>query len=58
MDEPQISGYIMAAVGFTIILINTLSYLSGWNLKSPVFTVPGLVLVVIEAKKARKSSWI
>jgi hypothetical protein len=53
-----ISGYIMATVGFVMILINAFSYLLGWNLKSPVFTIPGLVLIGIGAKTARKSSWI
>ena len=58
MDEREISGYIMAVVGFVMILINALSYLLGWNLKSPAFTILGLVLIVIGAKTARKSSWI
>jgi len=58
MDEREISGYIMAIVGFVMILINALSYLLGWNLKSPAFTILGLVLIVIGAKTARKSSWI
>jgi membrane protein implicated in regulation of membrane protease activity len=54
MDERQISGYIMAAVGFIMILMNALSYLLGWDLKSPAFTILGLVLIVIGAKTARK----
>ena len=58
MDEREISGYIMAVVGFVMILINVLSYLLGWNLKSPAFTILGLVLIVIGAKTARKTSWI
>ena len=58
MDEREISGYIMAVVGFVMILINALSYLLGWNLKSPAFTILGLVLIVIGAKTARKTSWI
>jgi len=58
MDERQVSGYIMAVVGFVMILINALSYLLGWNLKSPAFTILGLVLIVIGAKTARKTSWI
>jgi len=58
MDEREISGYIMAIVGFVMILINALSYLLGWNLKSPAFTILGLVLIVIGAKTARKTSWI
>ncbi len=48
----------MAVVGFVMILINALSYLLGWDLKSPAFTVIGLVLVVIGARTAGKSSWI
>jgi hypothetical protein len=54
MDEQQISGYIMAAVGFVMILMNALSYLLGWDLKSPAFTILGLVLIVTGAKTARK----
>jgi len=54
MDERQISGYIIAAVGFVMILMNALSYLLGWDLKSPSFTILGLVLIVIGAKAARK----
>jgi membrane protein implicated in regulation of membrane protease activity len=56
MDERQISGYIMATVGFVMILMNALSYLFGWDLKSPAFTILGLVLIVIGTKTARKIS--
>jgi membrane protein implicated in regulation of membrane protease activity len=58
MEERQISGYIMAVVGFVMILINALSYLLGWDLKSPAFTILGLVLIVTGARTAKKSSWI
>ena len=58
MDEREISGYIMAVVGFIMILMNALSYILGWDLKSPAFTILGLVLIVIGAKTARKTSWI
>ena len=57
MDDREISGLIMAVVGFVMILINALSYLLGWTWKSPVFTILGLVLIVIGAKTARKTSW-
>jgi membrane protein implicated in regulation of membrane protease activity len=56
MDEREISGYIMAVFGFVMILINALSYLLGWTWKSPAFTILGLVLIVIGAKTARKTS--
>jgi hypothetical protein len=46
MEKQQLSGYIMTGVGFVMILINALSYLLGWDLKSPAFTVLGLVLIV------------
>jgi hypothetical protein len=58
MDNQQISGYIMAGVGFVMILINALRYLLGRDLKSPVFTILGLVLIVTGAWTARKSSGI
>jgi len=58
MDDQEISGLIMAVVGFLMILLNALSYLLGWTWKSPAFTILGLVLIVIGAKTARKTSWI
>jgi len=58
MEKQQTLGYIMAGVGFVMILINAMSYLLSWDLKSPVITIMGLVLVVIGARIARKSSWI
>jgi len=58
MEKRQISGYIMAGAGFVIILINAMSYLLGWDLKSPAFTIVGLVLIVIGARTAGKTSWI
>ncbi|MFA4849813.1 MAG: hypothetical protein WC626_08815 [Methanoregula sp.] len=48
----------MASVGFVMILINAMSYLLGWDLKSPAFAILGLVLIVIGARIAGKSSWI
>jgi membrane protein implicated in regulation of membrane protease activity len=50
MEKQQLSGYIMAGVGFVMILINALSYFLGWDLKSPAFTVLGLVLIVTGAR--------
>jgi membrane protein implicated in regulation of membrane protease activity len=58
MDDQEISGLIMAVVGFLMILLNALSYLLGWTWKSPAFTILGLVLIVIGAKTAKKTSWI
>ena len=58
MDKQQIPGYFMAGIGFVMILINALSYLLGWDMKSPAFTILGLVLIVIGSRTAWKSSWI
>ncbi len=52
----KISGYIMACIGFIMLLLNALSYIFDWNLKSPVFTILGLIFVVIGLKIARKTS--
>jgi hypothetical protein len=58
MDERLIAGYIMAIAGFFMILINALSYILPGDLKSPAFTILGLVLIVIGARTAQRSSWI
>jgi hypothetical protein len=58
MDERRISGYIMATAGFVMILVNALSYIFHWDLKSPAFTILGLILIVIGARTAQRSTWI
>jgi hypothetical protein len=58
MEERIISGYIIAIAGFVMILINALSYIFQGYLRSPAFTLPGLVLIVIGARTARRSTWI
>ena len=58
MEKRLISGYLMAGSGFVMILINAMSYLLGWDWKSPAFTIVGLVLIVIGARTAGKISWI
>ncbi len=56
MEKQKTAGYIMAGVGFVMILISILSYLLNWELKVPSFGIIGLVLVVIGTWTARKSS--
>jgi hypothetical protein len=55
MENHQLSGYGIMITGVIMILVNALSYLFDGDLKSPAFTVLGLVLIVIGAKTARKS---
>ncbi len=51
----KIQGYIMAIIGFILLLFNALSYLLGWESRNSAFTVLGLVFVIIGMKKGRKS---
>lgn len=43
----------MAIVGFMALLFNALSYLLGWENENPVFTVLGLVFVLVGLRQAR-----
>jgi membrane protein implicated in regulation of membrane protease activity len=56
MEERQLSGYVIVITGLIMILINAMSYIFNWDLKSPVFTILGLILVVIGARTVKKSS--
>jgi hypothetical protein len=58
MDERLIAGYIMTIAGFVMILVNALSYIFRGDLRSPAFTFLVLVLIVIGARTAQRSSWI
>ena len=53
--DVNIQGYIMAIIGFILLLFNALSYLLGWESRKSAFTILGLVFVLIGTKKARKS---
>lgn len=48
------SGYVMAGIGFVMLLVNVYGYLSGDGINNPVFTVLGLIFVVIGMKMMRK----
>ncbi|MFH0869884.1 MAG: hypothetical protein V1866_02405 [archaeon] len=54
MNKQNISGYITAGVGFAMLLANAFGYIFGWSIRSPAFTILGLVFVVIGLKTARK----
>lgn len=52
-----IPGYIMAIIGFLLILYNALNYIFGWNAGSTPLSVIGIVFVVVGmgiVKKSRK----
>ncbi len=54
MEKNKISGYIMAGIGFVMLLLNAFGYLFNWGTKTPAFTMLGLVFTVIGLKIARK----
>lgn len=53
MNKKQIQGYIMAGVGFVMILINALSYIFNLGMKSSPLLIMSLVFVAIGAKTIR-----
>lgn len=50
-----ISGYIMAIIGFLLILYNALNYIFGWNAGSTPLSVIGIVFVVVGMGIVKKS---
>jgi hypothetical protein len=55
MEKRQLPGYIMAGVGFAMLLINAFSYIFNWDLKSPVSSIIGIIFVGIGLNIARKA---
>jgi hypothetical protein len=55
MEKRQLSGYPVAAAGFTLLPINALSYIFNWEIKSPALTVIGLIFVILGLRIARAS---
>ena len=51
-----ISGYIMAIIGFLLILYNALNYIFGWNEGSTPLSVIGIVFVAVGMGIVKKSS--
>jgi hypothetical protein len=49
----QLSGYPVAVAGFTLLVINALSYILDWEIKSPALTVIGLIFVILGLRLAR-----
>ncbi|MDD1707440.1 MAG: hypothetical protein LUO81_04500 [Methanoregulaceae archaeon] len=52
-EKRQLSGYPVVAAGFTLLLINALSYIFNWEIKSPALTVTGLIFLIIGLRIAR-----
>lgn len=51
----EISGRIMAAIGFLMLLANAYGYLFDKGIKAPALVVLGLVFVVIGGKLIRQN---
>ena len=50
-----ISGYVMAIIGFLLILYNALNYIFGWNAGSTPLSVIGIVFVAVGMRIVKKS---
>jgi len=53
MKNQKISGYIMAIIGFIMLIVNAAGYVFNLDIKSPALTIMGLVFVVIGMKIVR-----
>ncbi len=53
-DSKKTAGYVMAGVGFLMILVNALDYLLGWEGEFMPLMIIGLVLVVTGMNLSRK----
>jgi hypothetical protein len=49
----KIRGYIMAGIGFVMILVNALDYIFGWNYISSAIGIIGLIFVAIGMKLSK-----
>jgi uncharacterized membrane protein len=54
MNRETLRGYLMAIIGFIMLLINAVGYIFGFDFKSGAFTIIGLVFVTIGLKLARE----
>jgi len=54
MEKQQIPGYVMAIIGFAMILVNAFSYILKWENTSPTIFIMGLVFVTIGMQTVRK----
>ena len=52
MNKKAIQGYIMAGVGFTLLLITALSYLLDWDFGNPSLSTIGLIFIFVGLKIA------
>lgn len=55
MKNKKISGYIMAIIGFIMLLINAIGYIFNLDIKHPALTVMGIVFVIVGMGIVKKS---
>jgi hypothetical protein len=51
--KKQISGIIMAVIGFCGIIFSAMNYILGWDLNTAAISIMGLVFVAIGMPMAR-----
>lgn len=54
-NKRKIVGYIMALIGFVMILISALNYILGWNMQTSTYSIIGIVFVTIGIGTVKKS---
>ncbi len=54
-SKRKIAGYIIAVIGFIMILFSALNYIMGWNLQITAFSAIGIVNVAIGTGLIKKS---
>jgi hypothetical protein len=55
-NKTKVPGYIMAIIGFLLILFNALNYIFGWNEGSAPLSIVGIVFLGAGMAIVRKSS--
>ncbi|MFH1248991.1 MAG: hypothetical protein V1660_02475 [archaeon] len=55
MNKQKISGYVMALVGFALILMNAISYVFDLDMKSSALSIIGIVFVAIGMRIIKKA---
>jgi len=55
MNQNKINGYIMAIVGFVLILLSALNYIFHWNLIAPALGTMGIIFVAVGMMTSRRA---
>ncbi len=51
----KVLGFLAVVIGFSMLLLNAISYIFNWEIKHPAFTIIGLVYVFIGLRTVRRT---